>query len=81
MIYFFFAPSGTGKGELATALLLPYLENSSKVNMDTGGYFKFLQIPPKKRNEMCKKAVEGLNAELDTNFELPIHCVQSNEKL
>ena len=30
---------------------------------------------------MCKKAVQALNAELGTDFGLPIHCVQSNEKI
>lgn len=81
MIYFFFTKSGGGKGALATAMLLPYLENSSKVNMDSGGYFDFLRIPPKKRNKLCQISTLQLNDLLETNFGIPLHCVQSNEAL
>lgn len=82
MIYYFYAPSGTGKSALAAAMLEPFLYNDFKAHMDSKGLLEFLRIPPKDRLKYCHSKIDNLNAMYGGEiFEKPIHVVQSNETI
>ncbi len=81
MLYLFYAPSGTGKSALKTAMLEPFLRNALDVNMDSKGLLKFLELSPKKRLKLCHNRIDALSDKYEKAFDKPLHCVQSNETI
>ena len=81
MMYYFYAPSGQGKSALKTAMLEPFLRNDFRVNMDKKGLLEFLRYSPEERLKMSHNRIDYINQVYGTNFEKPIHVVQSNETI
>lgn len=81
MMYYFYAPSGTGKSAIKTAMLEPFLKNKFKANRDSKGLLEFLKMSPKRRYRLCLDRIDYLNKRYETSFEKPIHTIQSNEEI
>ncbi len=81
MLYYFYAPSGTGKSALKTAMLEPFLRNDYEAVTDEKGLLDFLKMSPCDRLKKCHQETDYLNQTEGLNLEKPLHTVQSNETI